>query len=294
MISKIKIKWTPSNIFLTANRQPPTANRHPYICNMDISVKGKNAVICGSSQGIGLAAAKELAMNGANCILMARDPKALEQAIVQLPGQGDQHHQWVAADFSDPGLVGHHIGNIVRENRIEILVNNTGGPKAGNILDAPAEAFELAFRQHLICNQILARAVVPGMREAGYGRIVNIISTSVKTPLANLGVSNTIRLAVASWAKTLANEIGQYNITVNNILPGLTNTQRLTELIKHTAASVKKDSEIIEAQMKESIPMKRFGTPEEIANMIAFLASPAASYVNGVNIAVDGGRTPAF
>jgi 3-oxoacyl-[acyl-carrier protein] reductase len=132
------------------------------------------------------------------------------------------------------------------------------------------------------------------MREAGYGRIINIISTSVKTPLANLGVSNTIRLAVASWAKTLANEIGQYNITVNNILPGLTETQRLTELIKHTAASVKKDPEMIETQMKESIPMKRFGTPEEIANMIAFLASPAASYVNGVNIAVDGGRTPAF
>jgi 3-oxoacyl-[acyl-carrier protein] reductase len=186
------------------------------------------------------------------------------------------------------------IGSVIQKNRIEILVNNTGGPKAGSILDAPAEAFELAFRQHLICNQILARAVVPGMREAGYGRIINIISTSVKTPLANLGVSNTIRLAVASWAKTLANEIGQYNITVNNILPGLTQTQRLTELMKHTAASVKKDPEMVEAQMKESIPMKRFGSPEEIANMIAFLASPAASYINGVNIAVDGGRTPAF
>jgi 3-oxoacyl-[acyl-carrier protein] reductase len=132
------------------------------------------------------------------------------------------------------------------------------------------------------------------MKDAGYGRIINIISTSVKTPLANLGVSNTIRLAVASWAKTLANEIGQFNITVNNILPGLTQTQRLDELVKHTADAVKKEQALIESQMKESIPMKRFGTPEEIANVIAFLASPAASYVNGTNIAVDGGRTPAL
>lgn len=261
---------------------------------MNISIKDKYAVICGSSQGIGLAAAKELALNGANCILMARNPKALEQAVLLLPKTNEQHHQWVAADFSDPGMVEQNIRIIAQKNRIEILINNTGGPKAGSILEASPDVFELAFRQHLVCNQILARAVVPGMREAGYGRIINIISTSVKTPLANLGVSNTIRLAVASWAKTLANEIGQYNITVNNILPGLTQTQRLTELMKHTAASVKKDPEMVEAQMKESIPMKRFGSPEEIANMIAFLASPAASYINGVNIAVDGGRTPAF
>ena len=132
------------------------------------------------------------------------------------------------------------------------------------------------------------------MREAGYGRIINIISTSVKTPLPGLGVSNTIRLAVASWAKTLANEIGQYNITVNNILPGLTQTQRLDDLLKHTATVANRDQEIVEAHMKDSIPMKRFGTPEEIANVIAFLASPAASYVNGANITVDGGRTTAF
>ena len=132
------------------------------------------------------------------------------------------------------------------------------------------------------------------MKEAGYGRIINIISTSVKTPLAGLGVSNTIRLAVAAWSKTLSNEIGQFNITVNNILPGLTETQRLDELVKHAATLSKKDSADIEKQMKESVPMKRFGKPEEIANMIAFLASPAASYVNGINIAVDGGRTPAL
>ena len=261
---------------------------------MNISLKGKFAVICGSSQGIGLAAAKELAVNGANCILLARNPDALQAAVGQLAKTGDQHHQWVAVDFSDNKQVEEAIKKIVDKQRIEILINNTGGPKGGPILDASTDAFEQAFRQHLINNQILSRAVVPGMKDAGYGRIINIISTSVKTPLANLGVSNTIRLAVASWAKTLANEIGQFNITVNNILPGLTQTQRLDELVKHTASAAKKEHDTIESQLKESVPMKRFGTPEEIANVIAFLASPAASYVNGSNIAVDGGRTPAL
>ena len=261
---------------------------------MNISLKNKTAVICGSSQGIGLAAAKELAVNGANCILIARNPEALKAAVSQLMKTGDQHHQWVAADFSDNHSVEEAIKNIVSKQRVEILINNTGGPKAGPILDASTDAFEQAFRQHLINNQILARTVVPGMKDAGYGRIINIISTSVKTPLANLGVSNTIRLAVASWAKTLANEIGQFNITVNNILPGLTQTQRLDELVLHSASIAKKDQASIESQLKESVPMKRFGNPEEIANVIAFLASPAASYVNGTNIAVDGGRTPAL
>ncbi len=261
---------------------------------MDISLAGKYAVICGSSQGIGLAAAKELAVNGANCILMARNPEALRAAAIQLAVTGEQHHEWVAVDFSDNKAVEDAIKKIADKQRIEILINNTGGPKAGPVIEASADDFEQAFRQHLINNQILVRAVVPGMKDAGYGRIINIISTSVKTPLANLGVSNTIRLAVAAWAKTLANEIGQFNITVNNILPGLTQTQRLDELVTHTANAVKKDPGVVESQLKESVPMKRFGAPEEIANMIAFLASPAASYVNGTNIAVDGGRTPAL
>ena len=261
---------------------------------MNLSLKGKTAIICGSSQGIGLAAAKELAVNGANCILIARNPEALKIAVAQLSASSDQHHQWMAANFADSFAVKEVIKNIVSKRRVEILVNNTGGPKAGPVLDASAEDFEQAFRQHLINNQLLVKAVVPGMKESGYGRIINIISTSVKTPLANLGVSNTIRLAVASWAKTLANEIGQFNITVNNILPGLTQTQRLDELVKHSANAARKDAALIESQLKESVPMKRFGNPEEIANVIAFLASPAASYVNGTNIAVDGGRTPAL
>jgi 3-oxoacyl-[acyl-carrier protein] reductase len=261
---------------------------------MNLSLTGKYAMICGSSQGIGLAAAKELALNGASCTLIARNQDALVNAVKQLTTKQGQHHQWITADFSDPVTVEKAIKKIIGERRVEILINNSGGPKGGSILDAPPDAFEKAFRQHLICNQILVQAVVTGMREAGYGRIINIISTSVKTPLPNLGVSNTIRLAVAAWSKTLANEIGQYNITVNNILPGLTETQRLDELVKHTASSINKEPQYVSDQMRDSIPMKRFGKPEEIANMIAFLASPAASYVNGVNIAVDGGRTPAL
>jgi 3-oxoacyl-[acyl-carrier protein] reductase len=261
---------------------------------MDISLKGKTALICGSSQGIGLAAAKELAHNGARCILMARNAQALEQAVGQLEKQPDQQHQWVAVDFSDTKRVEEAIKKITENQTVDILVNNSGGPKAGPILEAEPADFEFWFRQHLVNNQILVQAVVPGMRKAGYGRIINIISTSVKTPLAGLGVSNTIRLAVASWAKTLANEIARYNITVNNILPGLTETQRLDELLKHTAVAAGQDQSFIEEQMKQSVPMKRFGKPEEIASVISFLASPAASYVNGVNIAVDGGRTPAL
>ncbi len=261
---------------------------------MNITLNGKTAIICGSSQGIGLAAAKELAVNGANCILIARNPESLQASVSRLAVTGNQHHRWVAVDFADNRAVEEAIKTIIQEQTVEILINNTGGPKAGPILNASSDAFQQAFKQHLINNQILASAVVPGMKNAGYGRIINIISTSVKTPLQNLGVSNTIRLAVASWAKTLANEIGQFNITVNNILPGLTQTQRLDELVRNTATAANKEKDLIEVQLKESVPMKRFGNPDEIANVIAFLASPAASYVNGTNIAVDGGRTPAF
>jgi 3-oxoacyl-[acyl-carrier protein] reductase len=261
---------------------------------MNLSLTGKTALVCGSSQGIGLATAQELALNGADCILAARNANALTLAVSQLPKTKDQVHQWVLVDFSETKQVEEAIGTITEKQNVDILINNSGGPKAGPILEASNDAFEQAFRQHLINNQILTRAVVPGMQKRGYGRIINILSTSVKTPLANLGVSNTIRLAVASWAKTLANEIGRFNITVNNILPGLTETQRLDELIQHSSNLGGKDPKVIEEMLRDSIPMKRFGKPEEIAQVIAFLASPAASYVNGVNIAVDGGRTPAF
>jgi 3-oxoacyl-[acyl-carrier protein] reductase len=258
---------------------------------MNISLEGKNALICGSSQGIGFSIAQELALLGARCFLLARNSNALRHAVQMLSNQYNQQHSYVVADFSRQEEVKYVITQIVQENRIHILVNNTGGPAAGPIADANNEEFLNAFQQHLVCNHILTKAVVPGMKEEKYGRIINIISTSVKIPLPNLGVSNTIRAAVASWAKTMANELGMYNITVNNVLPGLTETARLESLIQDTAQKKQVPTEVVLKEMKNEVPMKRFGQPSEIAAMAAFLASPAASYINGASIPVDGGRT---
>lgn len=258
---------------------------------MNISLLHKKALVCGSSQGIGLAIAKELALLGADCTLMARNESSLKMALTNLDISLQQQHQWLVADFSDPENVRNVINSFSKKNAIEILVNNTGGPPSGQITDATDEAFLAAFNQHLICNHILVKALLPAMKVKGYGRIINVISTSVKIPLPNLGVSNTIRGAVASWSKTLANEVGAFNITVNNVLPGATKTQRLESILKNNAAKHNVTEDVIEKEMLSHIPMKRFGLPQEIAAVAAFLASPAASYVNGVSIAVDGGRT---
>lgn len=258
---------------------------------MNLSLEGKYAVVCGSTQGIGLAVAEELALLGANCTLIARNEEALQKAILHLDSTLRQQHDYLVADFSKPEEVKEMINARVAQHPVHILINNTGGPPAGPVADATEEAFLAAFNQHLICNHILAQAAIPSMKEEGYGRIINIISTSVKIPLKNLGVSNTIRGAVASWAKTMANELGQYAITVNNVLPGSTATQRLSTLIENTAKKGNVPVEIVEKNMREEIPVKRFGDASEIAAVVAFLASPAASYVNGVSIPVDGGRT---
>lgn len=261
---------------------------------MNLSLEGKNAVVCGSSQGIGLAIAQELALLGANCILIARNPKMLGAAMNSLQSSLHQHHSFTVADFSKPNEVRKAIDMITAHQPIHILVNNTGGPAAGPISEAKEEEFMQAFHQHVINNQVLVKAVLPGMKRRKFGRIINIISTSVKVPLPNLGVSNTIRAAVASWAKTMANELGQYNITVNNILPGFTETKRLDSLLSISAKKKKLSVEQTAQEMKKDIPMKRFGTASEIAAVAAFLASPAASYVNGTSIPVDGGRTGAL
>jgi 3-oxoacyl-[acyl-carrier protein] reductase len=258
---------------------------------MNLSLEGKNALVCGSTQGIGLAIAEELAMLGANCTLISRNENALKQALINLDISLRQQHNYLVADFSKPEEVKKIIEEYMKDHTVHILVNNTGGPPAGMIVDAKEEDFLKAFNQHLICNHILTRAVAPSMKKESYGRIINIISTSVKIPLKNLGVSNTIRGAVASWSKTMANELGQFNITVNNLLPGSITTQRLNSIIEATAKKGNVLVELVEKNMKEEIPMKRFGAPSEIAAVAAFLASPAASYINGVSIPVDGGRT---
>ena len=259
---------------------------------MKLEMSGKTALVCGSTQGIGKATAMELAHLGANIILIARNEESLKETLNQLPSTAHQKHKYLVADFSQPNELKKVIGNFIQEgNKIHILINNSGGPKGGAIKDAAPEEFLLAFNQHLICNHILVQAIYPIMIEEGYGRIINVISTSVKQPLPNLGVSNTIRGAVANWSKTLATELGQYGITVNNVLPGATNTARLQSIAKIKSEQYGETVEDVFAEMGAESPMKRIAQPEEIAAAIAFLASPAASYINGINVPVDGGRT---
>jgi len=258
---------------------------------MDLSLQGKNAVVCGSTQGIGLAIAEELALLGASCTLIARNEESLKKVIKGLNISKGQEHNYLVADFSKPDEVRKIIDEHIASRSVHILINNTGGPPAGQIVDAKSDDFLKAFNQHLVCNHILATAVITSMKKEGYGRIINIISTSVRIPLKNLGVSNTIRGAVASWSKTMANELGQFNITVNNLLPGNITTQRLSSLIETTAKKGNVLIQVVEQNMKDEIPMKRFGKPSEIAAVAAFLASPAGSYINGVSIPVDGGKT---
>ncbi|MEZ5012957.1 MAG: SDR family oxidoreductase [Chitinophagales bacterium] len=257
---------------------------------MQLSLKNKTALVCGSTQGIGLAAAQELAVQGARVILFARNQEKLEKAVATLSGTG---HHYLVADFQEPDVVRDVMETYLKtaDGPIHILVNNSGGPPPGKVSEAEVDAFYQAFNAHLICNHILAMALIPGMRKAGYGRIINIISTSVKIPLPNLGVSNTIRAAVGAWAKTMANELGKDNITVNNVLPGATATARLEGIVQKKAERQGVTEEEASAEMLQEIPMRRFGKPQDIAAAVAFLASEAAGYINGINLPVDGGRT---
>ncbi|HWU69982.1 MAG TPA: SDR family oxidoreductase [Pseudoxanthomonas sp.] len=258
---------------------------------MDLNLTGKHALVCGASVGIGRAAAQELALLGASVTVLARNADKLERVVAELPrGIGGQRHGFVAADVSDTLGLGSQIQALASERPVHILVNNTGGPPGGRAVDADAEAYLDAFRRHLLANQALVAAVLPGMQAAHWGRIVNVISTSVKEPIANLGVSNTVRGAVASWAKTLSRELGPSGITVNNVLPGYTRTQRLEQILDDRVAATGKTREQIGESMLASVPVGRFAEAAEIAAAIAFLASPAAAYVNGVSLAVDGGR----
>ncbi len=258
---------------------------------MNLQLINKIAVVCGSTQGIGKATAIELSKLGASVVLVARNEEKLIATVKDLENTQGQKHSYIIADFTNPAALEKTIGDWASKNKVHILVNNTGGPKGGPIRNAATSEFLDAFNQHLICNHIMVQALYPIMKEEGYGRIINVISTSVKQPLANLGVSNTIRGAVASWSKTLANELGQYNITVNNVLPGATNTDRLQTLAQIKSDQINESVDAIFEEMASESPMNRIAQPEEIASAIAFLASPAASYINGINVPVDGGRT---
>ena len=258
---------------------------------MDLNLIGKNALVCGSSKGIGKAAAIELAELGATITLVSRSAERMTEVQKELNKKVTMAHDFIVADFNDPDDLKKKIKFLTTSKPFEILVNNTGGPPGGAITDASTDDFEQAFRKHLICNHVLVQTVLKGMKKSGYGRIINIISTSVKEPLEGLGVSNTIRNAVANWAKTLANELGPFGITVNNVLPGYTDTQRLQEIISDRAKAAGISKDTMMEKMKNQVPLKRFGTPAEIGAAVAFLASPAAAFITGSNLTVDGGRT---
>ena len=258
---------------------------------MNLILTSKNALVCGSSAGIGKASAMELASMGATVTLLARNKDKLKSVLAQLPSEQGQQHDYLVADFTDPSSLKEKIIEATHHKNFHILINNTGGPKGGPIFSAEVSEFTQAFSNHLVCNQILVQNVVPGMKEAGFGRIINIISTSVKQPIDGLGVSNTIRGAVASWSKTLANELGQFGITVNNVLPGFTATDRLEDIVGNAAKRFGGSEKEASNFMKKLVPARRFAAPEEIANAVAFLASEAAGYINGINLPVDGGRT---
>lgn len=257
---------------------------------MNISLEGKTAVVCGSTGGIGKAIAIAMAEAGARIILLARNEAKMQQLLGELANPENKHSCFVA-DFNDKNSVELAAKTISENNNVDILVNNTGGPAAGQAQNANVDEFISAFNNHLINNHILATAFIKGMKQKHWGRIINVISTSVKLPLPNLGVSNTIRGAVANWSKTLANELAADGITVNNILPGATATDRLKSIIENKSKNTGKSVEEITNEMLHEIPAKRFGKPEEPANAAVFIASDFASYITGTNIVVDGGRT---
>lgn len=258
---------------------------------MNLDLNGKNAMVCGASAGIGKASAIALANQGAAVTLVARNEDKLAAVLKELPNDTPRKHNYLVVDFTNHEDLKKSLDFAVTQRTYHILINNTGGPKGGPIFSADIEQFTAAFKQHLVCNQILSQALVPGMKDAAYGRIINIISTSVKQPIDGLGVSNTIRGAVANWSKTLANELGPFGITVNNVLPGFTATDRLDDIVGNAAKKFNKSTEEAAQFMRQLVPARRFAQPEEIANAVGFLASPAASYINGINLPVDGGRT---
>jgi 3-oxoacyl-[acyl-carrier protein] reductase len=258
---------------------------------MNLDLKGKRAVVCGSTQGIGKATAIELALLGASVTLVSRNEEKLKQVALELQKISQAAHNYIVADFADTADVKKKAEAFASTQTVHILVNNTGGPPPGKAIDAGTDEFVKAFAAHVLCNQILTQAFVEGMKRDHYGRIINIISTSVKIPIRGLGVSNTIRGAVANWSKTIATELAPFGITVNNVLPGASMTGRLELIIKGKADKAGKTPEEAKQEMISEIPAGRISEPSEVAAVIAFLASPAASYITGINVPVDGGRT---
>jgi 3-oxoacyl-[acyl-carrier protein] reductase len=258
---------------------------------MNLALTNKTALVCGASQGLGAAVAHELAMLGAHVWLLARNEENLKAVKQSLDISLGQQHGYFVADSGDPEHIQQLITDFLSKGKsIDILVNNTGGPAAGPLLNTSLEDMQKGVTAHLLTAHTLAQLVVPGMKANKFGRIINILSTAVKQPINGLGISNTVRAGVANWAKTLANEIGQYGITVNNVLPGYTKTDRLDYLFGKQASDAGTTVDAIVEKTISMIPAGRLGEPEEFAAAVAFLCSPAAGYINGINLPVDGGR----
>lgn len=247
--------------------------------------------MCGASRGIGWATARQLAMAGAQILALARSEAELEKLCADLP-KHPKGHRYFACDLQDLAkLKAQMQQELQAEGPIEVLINNTGGPAPGPITTADPEDFVKAFRQHIASAQVLTQMLLSGMKQQGYGRIVNVISTSVKIPIPNLGVSNTVRAAMANWSKTMSQEVAPFGITVNNVLPGYTTTERFESLVQNAAKNAGVTADEIRRRWLATIPAARFAKPAEIAQAILFLASPMAAYINGINLPVDGGRT---
>ena len=256
---------------------------------MNISLEGKNALVCGGSEGIGKAIALQFASLGANVTIIARNEETLKNTVAEFKVTNIQNHGYIVADFSDPDNTAQKVAEHIKSNKsYQILVNNSGGPAPGLISEATADEFLNAFRQHLIVSQKLVQEILPYMKELNFGRIINVISIGVKQPIDILGVSNSIRGAMASWAKTLSRELAGHGITVNNILPGYTKTARLDSLLQTRAQNAKTTVDEIKKSIYADIPAGRFAKPEEIGYLAGFLASDLADYISGTSIPIDG------
>ena len=256
---------------------------------MIISLKGKRALIGGSSRGIGKAIAQQLAESGASVTLMARNEEKLKTIIAKLPVSEGQKHNYLLIDFNEFDDYKKTISRFFETHEIDILVNNTQGPKAGGVMDIEVsdyqEAFDLLFKSIVFTTQL----ALPQMIKNKWGRIINVASISVKEPLSYLALSNSIRAAMVTWAKTLATDIAQHQITVNSILTGYFDTERIKDLNTTKALQLGISTDEVRHNMEQQVPMKRIGDPKEYAFLVAFLASEQASYITGTQIPIDGG-----
>ena len=256
---------------------------------MEIDLTGKFALVGGSTDGIGKAIATRLAASGASLCIMARNKSKLEKVVNELDRSRNQKHKFLEVDFSNYNLFSKSIKYFFETNHIDILVNNTQGPEGGSALEKSIDDYQSAFDLLFKCAVKTSLLALTNMKDKKWGRIINVASISVKEPLNSLVLSNSLRSALMTWSKTLSVDIAKFNITINNVLTGYFNTERLNQLNSKKAEKLGINISKIEDKIKDTIPMKRFGNPEEYANLVCFLASEKSDYITGINIPIDGG-----